>query len=70
MSAVLFVLVLSPYITDRSLDYSLLYVGGVMVTVSLRELLPEAWGLQPAAASAGMAVGGGIMLVSLYVFGS
>ena len=48
----------------------MLYVGGVMVTVSLRELLPEAWGLQPAAASAGMAVGGGIMLVSLYVFGS
>ena len=39
MSAVLSVMVLSPYITDRSLDYSLLYVGGVMVTVSLRELL-------------------------------
>jgi hypothetical protein len=42
----------------------------VMVTVSLRELLPEAWSLHPQAALGGMALGACIMIVSLYVFGS
>ena len=111
LAAVLAVLALAPYITDATLDYSLLYVGGcvivplssldflminvnlprqardrhttnapknncdrcirrVMVTVSLRELLPEAWSLHPQAALGGMALGAFIMIVSLYVFGS
>ena len=69
LAAVLAVVALAPYITEMTLDYSLLYVGGVMVTVSVRELLPEAWSLEPQFALAGMAVGACVMLVSLYVFG-
>ncbi len=69
LAAVLAVVALAPYITEMTLDYSLLYVGGVMVTVSVRELLPEAWSLEPQSALAGMAVGACVMLISLYVFG-
>ena len=60
---------LSPYLTEDSLNFSLLYVGGVMVTVSLRELMPEALGLEPKAAGLGTVVGGGVMMLSLLVFG-
>ena len=39
LSAVLAVLVLAPFLTQTTLDCSLMYVGGVMVTVSVRELV-------------------------------
>lgn len=70
LAAVLAVVALAPYITEMTLDYSLLYVGGVMVTVSVRELLPEAWSLHPRSALSGMAAGAIVMVISLYVFGS
>lgn len=69
VAAVLAVVALAPYINDKTLDYSLLYVGGVMVTVSVRELLPEAWSLEPRPALAGMAAGASVMVISLYMFG-
>ena len=42
VSAVLSVAIFSSLLTKEYLDYSLIGVGGIMLTVSLKELLPQA----------------------------
>ena len=70
VSAVMAVLVLAPFLTQTTLDCSLMYVGGVMVTVSVRELGPEAWALDKKAAMLGGAGGCVMMAISILVFGA
>jgi zinc transporter ZupT len=63
------VVALAPFLTAATLDYALLFVGGVMGCVSVRELGPEAWALDRQAALYGMVGGGMLMLLSVAVIG-
>lgn len=68
IAAVLSVAVLSPFLTEAFLNYSLLFVGGVMLTVS-GQLMPEAFVYSRQYAWAGFAAGFGLMLVTLVTLG-
>ena len=69
LSAVLAVALLAPVLTQSTLDFALMFVGGVMTTVSLRELLPEALGQGVAPTVYGALFGAGLMALSIGVLG-
>lgn len=64
--AVLSVLVLGPFLTMRLIDLSLVGVSGVMITVSIRELIPQAVEASATYASIGIVSGFALVQLGLY----
>jgi zinc transporter ZupT len=64
--AVLSVLVLGPYLTLRIIDLSLVAVAGVMITVSIRELIPQAVEASATYAVVGLVSGFVLVQIGLY----
>lgn len=65
VGSILAVCFLGPYLTAAGLDYSLMCVGGVMVAVSAKELLPQAWHLHKLLCVVGVLCGSGLMTIGL-----
>ena len=69
LSAVLSVVLLGPFLTQTVLDSSLLFVAGVMVSVSLQELVPQALAESKPHACAGIIVGVALVKAGLVALG-
>ena len=70
MGAVLAALILLPFLTDRLLAWVLAFVAGVMVLISIDELIPSAKSFDSEhAAIVGVLVGMAVMAGSLHVLG-
>lgn len=69
VAAALSVLVLRGFVNPQFIDCSFMMVAGVMTTVSLKELLPQALEKKPMYASLGVAIGVLGIFATLAVFG-
>ena len=70
MGAVLAALILLPFLTDRLLAWVLAFVAGIMVLISIDELIPSAKSFDSEhAAIVGVLVGMAVMAASLHVLG-
>ena len=70
MGAVLAALILLPFLTDRLLAWVLAFVAGIMVLISIDELIPSAKSFDSEhAAVMGVLVGMAVMAASLHVLG-
>jgi zinc transporter ZupT len=68
LGALLSVLVLRPWLTFQRLEAAMLFVAGVMVTVSARELLPKAWRLHARSCVLGFLFGVAAMALGIFLF--
>eukprot|EP00041_Stephanoeca_diplocostata_P014959 m.282933 g.282933 ORF g.282933 m.282933 type:complete len:607 (-) comp19868_c0_seq6:100-1920(-) len=70
VAAVLSVALLSPFISEDLINLSLVFVSGVMITVSVHELIPQAVEVAPLHGVLGMVFGGALVKVGLVAIGS